>query len=245
MGQPVKVVVGVPSEGHAPVAAYDNRMLWAFHLGKFEEQSKGKFEFYWNTCGRMFVPMAREILAEAAVGLGADFIHFVDDDMIVPTDLFEKLYSHFSDPTVSIVGALAFTRNHPHYPVIYSCKEGWDSIAREEYFINEYVLNYPRNTLVECDAVGFGSVLIRTSVLAKMKKPWFMSSQGTGEDILFSYKCKREAKGRVFMDTSVKLGHIGDPRIITEETFDETHKDKKFQDIYGDYKGPGVVFNGK
>ena len=50
----------------------------------------------------------------------ADYILFIDDDMICPPDLFERLYKHQKD----IVAALAFTRYPPHKPVIYKLTKG-------------------------------------------------------------------------------------------------------------------------
>ncbi len=48
-----------------------------------------------------------------------------------------------------------------------------------------------------------------------MKQPYFMSTCGTGEDVLFCYNA-RKVGAQVFMDTSVKLGHIGPAMIIDE-----------------------------
>ena len=56
-----------------------------------------------------------------------------------------------------------------------------------------------------------------------MKRPFFMSTSPTGEDILFCYKAKKEVGARIFMDTSVKLGHIGSPKVIWEDDYLEFH----------------------
>jgi hypothetical protein len=64
-------------------------------------------------------------------------------------------------------------------------------VEKKDYFINNVVMNYPKDKLVECDAVGFGAVLIKRWVLDKIGKKPFMSTCGTGEDILFCYKAKK------------------------------------------------------
>lgn len=227
----VKVLVGLPKDGKTEPKAYDNRMEMMFRLGvlqtisqlgldescgtKFDIPKNVKFEFCISTIGRVFTALARERIAEGAVDIGADYLFMIDDDMIAPQDLFERLYRH----NVDIVAPLAFTRLPPHKPVMYSIKSGYDSVERKEYYLNYSVLDYPKNTLYECDAVGFGAVLIKVDVLKRLKKPWFMTTSGAGEDIHFCHMAGKSGV-RIFMDTSTKLGHLSDPKEITEETFE-------------------------
>ena len=65
------------------------------------------------------------------------------------------------------------------------------------------------------------------SIIKKMKEPYFMSTTATGEDIFFCVNARKQAGARVFMDTRIKLGHIGDPVILDEpywEKYRKTHK---------------------
>jgi hypothetical protein len=198
-----------------------------------------RFEFYFAVIGRIFTPVARDQAAKMAVENDCDYLFMIDDDMICPDDMFQKLYAHDKD----IVAALAFTRNYPHRPVMYSALEGYDPVARKEYFKNHVIQNYPKGELVECDAVGFGAVLIKTWTLHKMEKPWFMSTCGTGEDILFCYKAKKIG-ARVFMDTACSIGHLGAP-INVDEDYVEKMKAKEMPDfnkihpVYDKYKENG------
>jgi hypothetical protein len=215
----VKVAVSIPNEGSTHFIAYDNRMMMMIHLGQLAERSKHEpvtkdgaiFEFYHFTAGRLLTPAARESLADHALNGGMDYMLMIDDDMTTPMDMFEKLYEH----NVDVVAPLAFTRNPPHYAVIYECESGFDPVTKNDYFINHYARNYPENQLVQCDAVGFGSVLIKMDVIRQMKKPYFMSTCGTGEDILFCYNAQKIG-AKVYMDTSVKLGHISSPIVVDE-----------------------------
>lgn len=216
----VRVAVSVPNEGHTHYMAYANHMELMLHLGVIQERSKheavttdgAEIIFYHFTVGRILTPAAREALADAALKEGMDYIWMLDDDMIFPMDTFQRLYNH----NVDIVAPLAFTRNAPHFAVIYNCEKGFDPVMKQNYFVNHYVRNYPENRLVRCDAVGFGSVLIKMDVLRKMKKPYFMSTCGSGEDVYFCYQAQQQTDAKVYMDTSVKLGHIGAPQIIDE-----------------------------
>lgn len=240
----VKVMMGVPNEGHTLTEAYDNRLSMAFHLGtlqvlshidkkeyckvKFDFPKDVEFEFYLATVGNVLTPIARQRIAEFAVEQDMDYLFFVDDDMICPTDLFERLYKHQKD----IVGALAFTRFPPHKPVIYVLNQGFDSVEKKDYYISKAYLSYPKDTLVECDAVGFGAVLIDCKVFKGMNtKEWFVVATGAGEDIQFCFNAKK-AGFKVYMDTSTKLGHLGPPKIVTEEVYESESNVEELREVF-------------
>jgi len=233
-----RVLWGIPHEGMTGSEAYCNRLGLAKHFGHLEERGRllketPRFEFFQFTLGRMHVHVARDEMGKRALEINADYLFMIDDDMISDGDIFEKLYASDKD----IIAPLAFTRNFPHKPVMYSCIEGWDPAIQKEYFVNHAVLNYPKNKLVECDAVGFGAVLIKMDVLKKTPQPWFMNPNKTGEDISFCYEAKKYGF-RTFMDTRVKLGHVGHPLVITEEyvTAQQKQLGVNIERIAGEYE---------
>lgn len=233
-----KVLVGIPLKGHTPPRSYHDRMLMFKNLGgqevvDFYEKKDPRYVFSFGAIGEMLVPFARERLAEAALEQGADYLFMIDDDMLAPQDLFYKLAANDKD----ICAALAFTRNPDHKPVIYETIEGYDPVARSRYGMSRFVMSYPRDTLVECDSVGFGAVLIKTQVLRKVEKPWFFGMSQTGEDVTFCIKAKK-AGFSVWMDTRIKLGHLGAPVIITEEYSDAWNKltIEERERLYGRYE---------
>jgi hypothetical protein len=233
-----KVLVGVPLKGHTPPRSYHDRMLMWKYLGnreatEFHERKDPRYVFAFAATGEILVPYAREKLAEGAVEHGCDYLLMIDDDMLTPPDLFYKLVEHDKD----IVAALAFTRNPDHKPVIYETLEGYDTVTKQRYGSTRFVLNYPKDKLVECDAVGFGAVLIKTEVFKKVSKPWFFGMSMTGEDVTICMKAKK-AGFRVFMDTSVKLGHLSDPIIVTEEYSEKWNKltSEEKEILYGKYQ---------
>ncbi len=237
----IKVLMGIPNEGHTLCESYDNRLEMAFHMGslqvlsllgetqyagnEYEYPSETYYEFSLSSVGQTFPALARERIAEMAVDNGFDYLLMVDDDMLTPVDLFERLIRH----KVDICAALAFTRQPPHYPVIYNLKKGYDEVERKRYYINTHVRTYPKDKLVKCDAVGFGAVLIKVDTLRKMKKPWFMSTSGAGEDIHFCHQAGEQGFS-VYMDTSTKLGHLGYPKRVTEETYEMENKVREWRE---------------
>lgn len=220
----LKVLVGIPLKGHTPPQSYHDRMLMWKNLGgqeavDFYEKKDPRYIFSFGAVGEMLVPYARERLAEGAIEMGCDYLFMVDDDMLAPPDLFYRLAAHDKD----IIAPLAFTRNPDHKPVIYETVEGFDKTSGNKYGLTRFVMSYPRNQLVQCDAVGFGAILIKTSVLKAMPKPWFFGMEQTGEDITFCLKAKKLGF-QIWMDTSVKLGHLGSSIVITEEYSDQWNK---------------------
>lgn len=229
----IKVAMGIPSEGHTLPEAYDNHLLNSFKLGAWQEEMKTwdkpyRYEIYWYTTARMLTQLAREKLITVALDGGMDFLIMFDDDMVLPIDMVQRMLEDMrTHKEIDVLGALAFMRNPPHYPVLYTTIEGYDPKLHTDYYRREYVKRYPKDKLVECDAVGFGGVCIRLDfVRRKMKEPYFMSTTKTGEDIWFCYKAK-EAGARVFMDTRIKLGHLKNPEIIDEDYFEKWVKEKK------------------
>jgi len=198
---------------------------------KYEYPLNHIYKFYLSVIGDVFPALAREEIAKTAIENDMDYIFMIDDDMLSEVDLFEKLVMH----NVDIVAPLAFTRFAPHKPVIYNLEDGYDKVTNLNYYINRPILTYPKNSLIECDAVGFGAVLIKTKVLRGMDKPWFMSTSGAGEDIQFCFNAKK-AGYKVFMDTATKLGHLGAPKVVTEEVYEKEENIKELRKIYGDFK---------
>lgn len=232
-----KVVVGIPLMGGTPAASYHDRMMMFKYLGHREEDDFHKgvsphYCFSLNVTGDILVQYARERFAQSVLEMDADWLFMVDDDMLCPPDLFYRLAENDKD----ICAALAFTRNPDHKPVIYDVIEGLDPVTKKDFYVNKFSMNYPRDTLVQCDAVGFGAVLIKRKVIEAMAEPRFMGMMGCGEDITFCYKAKKLGF-EVWMDTRIKLGHLGAPTVITEDYADEWMKltpDQR-QKIYGQY----------
>ena len=84
--------------------------------------------------------------------------------------------------------------------------------------------------------MGFGAVLIKAEVLKAIPRPWFFGMEGTGEDVSFCYKA-RKAGFEVWMDTSIKLGHLGAQVMVTEEYSDQWNKftPEQRDKVYGQY----------
>lgn len=223
-----RILIAVPYDNDIPGASYDTHMEFMLELGRREIMLPYTVAF--ATVGGVFTPLAREKICEGALRDNFDYVFMFDSDMTIPVDVLDRLYRH----NVDIVSPLAFMRRPPYYPVIFMQRKGIEN--GKPWFSNSTVKNYPKDVLFECDATGFGAVLIKVDVLRKMSPPYFMSTCGTGEDVLFCLNAKNQAGAKVFVDTGVKIGHLASrTQIIDEMVYEKHNQVDKIRSDYGDY----------
>ena len=93
---------------------------------------------------------ARNVAVRCALEHEFDELLFLDDDVIVPPDAYERLHSAQKD----IIGALYWTRHAPIQPVMLGPGD-----------IN--------GDLLRVDRVGTGCLLIQTRIFKTLPEPWF------------------------------------------------------------------------
>lgn len=145
---------------------------------------------------------ARNVCVEEALQYGAEWLFFLDDDVIPPRDAFGKLISHRRE----VVSGLYYKRLGHIVPTMY--REGSPPNP---------ILSWKPNELLEVDYVGGGCLAIHRSALERVARPWFKwemdrtdlpPSERLGEDCYFSKKA-RQAGLRIYVDTSVRCLHAG------------------------------------
>lgn len=165
---------------------------------------------------------------ECVQRMQGDFIVFIDDDMVFAPDSVSKLVETQRRWDLDIVGALCFQRGEPHQPTLYMRdQESGNYLFREDW---------DEDAAIEVDATGMAFVLIHKRVFDRILEantgqgmptfeerqrmpppPFFKWTGEFGEDFLFCQEAKA-AGCRIVVDTSVKIGHVGE-HVITEETF--------------------------
>lgn len=164
---------------------------------------------------RMVVDWARNELARIAKDkinefTGQQFTHvlWLDDDHVFEADLACVLARHDKD----MVSALYYARVGKILPVVYVKDDSVD----DEY--KHFPLVQAPNCLFECDAVGFGALLMDRNVLDRVPQPWFTIDYKAGEDIAFCVKAKKHGV-KVYCDGQYKLGHVGVPKVIGHQDY--------------------------
>ena len=161
---------------------------------------------------RVMIDSVRNMIAKRALEGNYEYLLFLDDDMTFPPNLYFRLKARKK----KIIGALAFKREPPFEPCVYK-KKG-------KYFYPFF----PPKGCVEVDAIGAAGLLIHTSVLKKIKYPWFETGydeEGNHWSVDFDF-CKKAKKAgfKIFCDSTIEMGHIGSNPIITKEHFLKFHE---------------------
>lgn len=144
----------------------------------------------------------RERLALEAQKIGAEYMLWIDSDVVVPPTTALRLIAH-NEP---IVAANYVRRQPPYKGVAYKTVGDWENPL-------PYV---PTDELEEVEGIGMGCMLMKTSILDDITRPWFefgwtpSSNDWLGEDILFCRKMA-EAGYSVKVDTqlSMETHHLG------------------------------------
>lgn len=238
-----KIMVAIPTIGSMDTSAVHSLFEMLIDMVRLEPFG---YRIILAMIPRMLVAQARELAIEKAIELKCDYTLFVDDDMVLPRGLFERLVSHDKD----IVSALAFERMGDHNPNIYDLATKNESLSKDIQQISmrwKNVLNYKevcdKDGLIKVDVVGFGCVLINMRIFQgenRIEAPYFMSQFQVGEDFFFCWKAQQKGY-EVWCDTKYVLGHIGVPLMINEELY-EICKEKKLK--IGDSGGLTVLDKG-
>lgn len=115
------------------------------------------------------VSKARNSLAEKAMQFGADYLLFVDSDLVFPADALCRLLAHGKD----IVGA-TYNKRVPPYETL-------------GHFLGP-ARDLSAGGVVEADYMPGGFLLIKTSVLKALPQPWFFETYyRTPEDAVQSF----------------------------------------------------------
>lgn len=155
-----------------------------------------------------------------------EWLLMIDSDMEHPEYVGKRL-ARWNKP---IVGGLYFHRGQLHDPLVYREAEPtedeygrptlyWIPMRDQIYdFLNKHSIPMrdgaisvdgvsEETALLECDALGTGTIMIHRSVLEQMEPPWFeYITGGNSEDLVFCKKA-RELGIPIYCDLSTISGH--------------------------------------
>lgn len=152
---------------------------------------------------------------ECVQRMEGDWLLFIDDDMVFDPAAVGMLVKARDEGDFDILGGLCFRRAFPHQPTLYM-REAEDGAYT---FLEDWSTD-----IVEVDATGMAFCLIHKRVFEKIAdspmppldfrlkhtNPNFFVWNGKyGEDLAFCQSAKA-AGCRVFVDTRIEIGHIGE-----------------------------------
>jgi hypothetical protein len=154
--------------------------------------------------------------------MDGEWIVFIDDDMVWGADAVGRLVSSYQMlkegiKTPIMVSGMCTRRYPPYQPTLFRARD-----MHEGPF--DWIESWQDQDYVEVDATGCAFLLIETGVLEAIidgpwpsmeerltLKPWpFFEWRGSiGEDLRFCLDARR-AGVRIFVDTRIPVGHVGE-----------------------------------
>ena len=165
---------------------------------------------------------ARNTIAKNAVEAGFDYVLWLDSDMVFPSDTLKRLLEDMDGR--DYVSGLCLSRKKNSAPCIQSDVRWWVE-GNEAKTSMDVFTEYPRDSLFEVAGSGFACVMTSTVLLTKMVELYgapFYPLMGMGEDTTFCFRA-RQAGFKLYCDSRVKIGHIGQ-RIYNEDSYIIEHE---------------------
>ena len=196
----MKILVGINTLTSVDQPVYANHLQFFFRLGRHFDEST---TFAICTPRRMSIDRMRNMCAKMALEADYDYILFIDDDVIVPIDMLQKLLRADKD----IVAGHTIIRGWPFNSMIF--KHPTPERIQELDYYNEWKPeDLDEQGLLSVDAVGFSCCLIKVSLLKKLSAPFFVTGPNHTEDIYFCMKARQFVpETTIFVDPSISTVH--------------------------------------
>jgi hypothetical protein len=203
----VKLFIGIPGFAGIQPEAQQSVLRMLYRLGRDTD-----YDVVFSVITKSEQFRARNALVNAGLQASADYILMLDDDMIVPPDLAQRLIAHDKDVT----GCLYYQRGGAFHPVIMKAREFEDGTFKSS-FISETDPIITNPGLHQVDIIGGGCMLFKARVFDKLLEPYFWWEHNAGTDI---HICRRlsDAGFEIWVDTSIELGHLSDKGVIDSRT---------------------------
>ena len=148
---------------------------------------------------------SRNSLATTAIQSEADFVFWLDSDMVFKPDTLVRMMDTLKKNDLDILTGLYFRRVPPYSPVLF------DKLDIEGVKADYSEYSKIPDDLFEVGACGFGCVLMKTDVFFDVQSKFgnmFAPIGNNGEDVAFCWRA-RQCGYKVFCDPSVICGHVG------------------------------------
>lgn len=159
---------------------------------------------------------ARNNLARQAIKSEADFVLWLDSDMVFGPDLLQRMLKVCQDEHIDFLTGLCFRRKPPYTPCLFDRLEKVDKGASYTA-----LMSVPDGRF-KVGGCGFAGVLMSTDVLlsvaAKFNGRMFDPMDGFGEDVSFCWRA-RQCGYAIWCDSEIELGHVGNC-IVTRKYFE-------------------------
>lgn len=151
---------------------------------------------------------ARNNLARQAIKAEADYVLWLDSDMVFRPDTLQRMLSVCLDNNIDFLTALCFRRKPPYTPCLFDKLEKLPDDKGAAYTA---LMSVPDGRF-KVGGCGFAGVLMSTDVLisvaAKFEGRMFDPMPGFGEDVSFCWRA-RQCGYDIWCDSDIEMGHVG------------------------------------
>lgn len=175
--------------------------LW-YDFWSYESNWWKKPEFDQDQARLVPIVRGRNDAIECALDVGAEYLLFVDSDMVIPKDTISRLIAH-NKPMVG--GYVPGRNDHKHVHYIFGNVGGIKDLG---------------NGLKECDHGNIGFVLIRKDVFSTLKFRRGADRQRgnlQSDDPNYCFDALYNGFGRHIIDTNVVVQHVDETEIPFED----------------------------
>lgn len=162
---------------------------------------------------------ARNDIATSAIQTDADYVFWLDSDMVFKPDTLVKMMKTLQENDLDILTGLYFRRVPPYSPVLFDQLD----IKGEICHFSEFK-EIP-DELFEVGGCGFGCVLMRTDVFFDVQSKhgnMFAPLGNNGEDVAFCWRA-RDCGFKIYCDPSIICGHVG-YSVVDDQFFKVFHQ---------------------
>ena len=149
---------------------------------------------------------ARNNLARQAINAEADWVLWLDSDMVFGPDLLQRMLKVCTENDIDFLTALCFRRKPPYTPCLF---DRLDKIDKGASYTA--LLSVPDGRF-KVGGCGFAGVLMSTQVIldvgAKFGGRMFDPMEGFGEDVSFCWRA-RQCGYDIWCDSDIEMGHVG------------------------------------
>ena len=212
-------VVGIPHTGTFP---------WQTTMSLLTLQRPQNTTIKYHLVGSCLVYDARDKIIEYAIKENADWVFFMDSDMVLPNITLARFAGlMLDDEKVEMVSGMAFKRIPPFQPCFYT-KARVDKETGKP--VLESPIEFPEKGLIKCEGLGMACTYIDMKAIKKIKAlqekeieakkargitnpvalkvQYFFPFPGIGEDLSFCIRA-RQAGVKMYTDMEIDVGHVG------------------------------------
>ena len=164
---------------------------------------------------------ARNDLATQAIQMDADYVFWLDSDMVFKPDTLVRMMETLKSKDLDILTGLYFRRVPPYTPVLF------DQLDLDGEICNWSEFKTIPEGLFEVGGCGFGCVLMKSDVFFDVQSKFgnmFAPVANNGEDIAFCIRA-RKCGYKIICDPSVICGHVG-YSVVDDQFFRVFHEKK-------------------